>query len=244
LNVIRKEDLGLISENQNVDQTEINKFENIASEWWDTTGKFKPLHEINPLRLQFIQQTTSLNAKSIIDIGCGGGILSESMAKAGANVTAIDMSELAIKIAKQHAKDNKLHIDYQVISAESQAEQNKTYDVVTCMELLEHVPDPESIISACAKLVNKGGYVFISTINRNLKAYLFAIMGAEYLLNLLPKNTHQYDKFIRPSEIDLWARNAGLTLQQIKGITYNPIQRQYHLVDNIDVNYLISAKKA
>ena len=220
--------------------TEIKKFDELASDWWDPNGRMKPLHDINPLRLNFILQQSSLNGKKILDVGCGGGILSESMAKQGATVTGIDLSSNVLSIAKQHATDQNLLINYELIAAEELAiRQPAHYDIVTCLELLEHTSNPDVIIQACAKLCKPGGKLFFSTINRTLKAYLFAVVGAEYILKLLPKGTHDYDKFIRPAEFSQWARQASLTVKTLKGMSYNPLTQEYHLTDNIDVNYLI-----
>lgn len=224
----------------NFDPTEIAKFERLAAQWWDPTGPCKPLHEINPVRYQFIEQHVSPNNKTAIDIGCGGGILTEALALGGANTTGIDMSEEAIRIAQLHAEQSKPGmIQYAVDTAENMAEKLPgQYDIVTCMELLEHVPDPTSLIKACAKLVKPNGHIFFSTINRNLKAYLFTVVGAEYLLKLLPKGTHDYEKFIQPAEFASWARGAGLVVQQFKGMTYNFLSRNFYLSNNIDINYL------
>lgn len=224
----------------NIDHNEIAKFDNIAATWWDTAGSFKPLHDINPLRLGFMQKTIAFDGKKVLDVGCGGGILSESMAKLGAHVTGIDLSENVIAIAKQHAQQEKLSIHYQMIAVEDlAAQQPGTYDVISCMELLEHVPDPMSVINACAKLAKPDAMLFFSTINRNLKAYLFAVLGAEYFLKMLPKGTHDYNKFIRPAEFANWARAASLTVQEFKGMEYHPLQKTYQLTDNIAVNYLV-----
>ncbi|MCW8857414.1 MAG: bifunctional 2-polyprenyl-6-hydroxyphenol methylase/3-demethylubiquinol 3-O-methyltransferase UbiG [Kangiella sp.] len=225
----------------NVDQHEINKFEQMASRWWDKEGDFKPLHDINPLRLQFIlDNANGLQGKKVLDIGCGGGILTEAMAKEGAQATGIDMGEMPLEVAKLHMLESGLKIDYQKITAEEFAEQHAgQFDVVTCLEMLEHVPDPSSIIKACRKLVKPDGHVFFSTINRNPKSFLFAIVGAEYLLQMLPKGTHDFKKFIRPSELEAWSRPAGLPFQSIIGMHYNPLTKKYWLSDNVDVNYLV-----
>jgi 2-polyprenyl-6-hydroxyphenyl methylase/3-demethylubiquinone-9 3-methyltransferase len=223
----------------NIDPAEIAKFEQLASRWWDKQGDFKPLHEINPLRLAYIDERVDLANKKILDIGCGGGILSESMALKGAHVTGIDMGKAPLSVAKLHALEAGVEIDYQHITAEElAANEAGKYDAVTCMEMLEHVPDPGSIILACKTLVKPSGSVFFSTINRNLKAYTLAIFGAEYVLNMLPKGTHDYDKFIRPSELDEWARLAKLNLQDITGISYNPFTKVYKLGQDVDVNYM------
>ncbi len=229
----------------NVDRGEVAKFEAMASRWWDTNGECKPLHDINPLRLNYIDEKSGgIAGKKVIDIGCGGGILSESMAQRGALVSGIDMSEPSIEVAKLHLYESNLAIDYQRTTAEAFAEQHPhSFDVVTCMELLEHVPDPASLIQACAKLVKPGGHIFFSTINRNPKAYLFAIVGAEYLLKMLPKGTHDFAKFIRPSELAAWARESGLTIHDITGLSYNPLNKHYSLGSDIDVNYMLHTQQ-
>lgn len=228
----------------NIDASEVAKFNQSAAHWWDLNGEFKALHDINPLRLNFIQQTTSLRDKTVIDIGCGGGILAESMAKMGAQVTGIDMSEAALNVAKLHQYESGTHVDYRLLTAEEIAfEQPEKYDVVTCLEMLEHVPDPAAIIKACAKLVKPNGDIFLSTLNRNAKAYLFAILGAEYILKLIPKNTHDFAKFIRPSELHQWLREAGLSLKEMAGLSYNPLTKHYSLSADVSVNYLVHAKK-
>lgn len=228
----------------NADAIELSHFDAIAKDWWDPKGSFKTLHDINPLRLEFITQALDLQGKNLADIGCGGGILSEALAKNAAQITAIDASEKAIEAAKQHALDAGLSINYQCQMAEELAELSPGYfDAVTCMELLEHVPDPLSIIHACSSLLKPGGDVFFSTINRNVKAYLFAILGAEYLLKLLPKGIHTYAKFIRPAELAKWSREAGLNLVRIIGINYHPLKRSYELSAKTDVNYIIHCKK-
>ncbi len=229
----------------NVDKNEIHKFEVLAHRWWDTGSEFKPLHEINPLRLGYIEQhARGLKDKKVIDVGCGGGILSESMALRGAQVTGIDMGETPLSVARLHSLEAGVEIDYQQITAEEIAEkQAGQYDVVTCLEMLEHVPDPGSVIAACSKLVKPDGHIFFSTINRNPKSFAFAIIGAEYVLNMLPKGTHEYAKFIRPSELESWAREKGLKLENITGMTYNPLFQSYKLGNNVDVNYLMHFSK-
>lgn len=228
------------AQHHNTDPAEIAKFEALASRWWDPQSEFKPLHEINPLRLDYIDQRCGgLAGKSVIDVGCGGGILAESMAAKDATVTGIDMGKAPLAVAKLHGLESGIHVDYQQITAEQMAEKHPAqFDVVTCMEMLEHVPDPASVIAACAQLVKPGGTVFFSTINRNPKSYLFAIVGAEYLLRLLPKGTHDYAKFIRPSEMEGWARHAGLKMHDLTGMSYNPLTQHYSLGRDLDVNYL------
>ena len=229
----------------NVDKNEIHKFEILAHRWWDTGSEFKPLHEINPLRLGYIEQhTRGLKDKKVIDVGCGGGILSESIALRGAQVTGIDMGETPLSVARLHSLETGVEIDYRQITAEEIAEEQAgQYDVVTCLEMLEHVPDPSSVIAACSRLVKPDGHLFFSTINRNPKSFAFAIIGAEYVLNMLPKGTHEYAKFIRPSELESWARDQGLKLEDITGMTYNPLFQSYKLGNNVDVNYLMHFTK-
>ena len=230
----------------NVDHAEVSKFEQLASRWWDRNSEFKPLHEINPLRLDYIDPRVNLDGKKVIDVGCGGGILSESMAARGADVTGIDMGEAPLEVARLHLLETGLQVDYQQMAAEQAAEQYAgEFDAVTCMEMLEHVPDPSSVIAACATLVKPGGQVFFSTLNRNPKSYLFAIVGAEYVLRLLPKGTHDYAKFIRPSELMRWTRAAGLDTNDITGLTYNPLTGAYKLdTRDIDVNYMVATQRA
>ncbi len=229
---------------ENVDHEEINKFELLASRWWDPNSEFKPLHEINPLRLNYIDERVVLDGKKVLDVGCGGGILSEGMAVRGATVTGIDMGDAPLSVAKLHLLESGVEVEYRRIPVERLAEeQPETYDVVTCMEMLEHVPDPSSIIRSCARLAKPGGRLFFSTLNRNPKSYLFAIVGAEYILRLLPKGTHDYDKFIRPSELDRWIRAAGLKTTDITGLNYNPLSQSYKLSSNVDVNYMVSVIK-
>jgi len=229
----------------NVDQSEIDKFSALAHRWWDPTSEFKPLHAINPLRLGWIESITSLAGKKVLDVGCGGGILAESLSKAGGIVTGIDLSNKALKVAELHQLESNTSVQYRSISAEDLAKQEpENYDVVTCMEMLEHVPDPSSVVQACATLCKPGGSIFFSTLNRNPKSYLFAIIGAEYVLGLLPKGTHEYDKFIKPSELAGFTRQAGLELLEIKGMTYNPLTQIYRLGSDTDVNYMIATRKS
>ncbi len=228
----------------NIDINEIKKFDNPSANWWDLEGEFKPLHQINPLRLRFIQQNVNLAGKEVIDVGCGGGILTEALAISGAHVTGIDMSESALIQARQHAQLNQLAIQYHQDTVEAfAAQQANQFDVVTCMELLEHVPDPHSIVQACSQLVKQDGLVFFGTINRNIKSFAHAIFGAEYILKLLPKGTHHYEKFIKPSELAQWSKNQGLNVKQIVGMNYNLFKRHYYLTDDVSVNYLNSNKK-
>jgi len=229
----------------NVDIAELSKFSDLAHKWWDKNSEFKPLHEINPLRLGYINNSTPLDGKRVLDVGCGGGILSESMAEKGATVTGIDLGEKALKVAQLHSLESGVAVDYRLVAVEELAEQEAgQYDVVTCLEMLEHVPDPASIVQACAKLVKPGGHVFLSTINRNPKSYAFAVIGAEYILNMLPKGTHDYAKFIKPSELARWMRESGLLLQDQAGMSYNPITKHYWLNDDVSVNYLVQTTKA
>jgi 2-polyprenyl-6-hydroxyphenyl methylase/3-demethylubiquinone-9 3-methyltransferase len=224
----------------NVDSAEIAKFDALASRWWDPQGDFRPLHEINPLRLDYIRQRVPLSGRDVLDVGCGGGILAESMVHAGAKVTAIDMAEKPLAVARLHQAESGVSVNYLQSTAEDLAGKRPgQFDVVTCLEMLEHVPSPRTVVAACRELVKPGGHVFFSTINRNPKSFLFAIVGAEYLLKLLPAGTHEYDKFIRPSELESWAREAGLQLKGSIGLHYNPITRHYSLGQNIDVNYMM-----
>lgn len=224
---------------QNVDPDEIAKFDDLAARWWDPQGDFKPLHDLNPLRLQFIEERAPLSGKRVLDVGCGGGILAERMAERGAEITGIDAAEAPLGVAKLHRLESGIEADYRHITPEELAlETPHHYDVVTCMELLEHVPNPSSVVDACAALVCPGGDVFFSTINRNPKAYLLAIIGAEYLLRLLPKGTHDYAKFIKPSELARWSRAAGLRLKGITGLSYNPLSKSYQLGADVQVNYI------
>lgn len=228
----------------NVDPNEVAKFDALASGWWDTEGESKPLHQINPLRLDYVEQRAGLKNKDTIDVGCGGGILSEALAKSGANVTGIDMGKMALDVALLHAIEAGLKINYQQITAEEKAQQSPSeFNVVTCMEMLEHVPDPLSVVQACADLVKPGGDVFLSTLNRHPKAYLFAILGAEYIRKMLPKGTHEYARFIRPSELAKWCRQAGLEVVDITGINYNLFTQDFKLGDDVTVNYLMHCRK-
>jgi 2-polyprenyl-6-hydroxyphenyl methylase/3-demethylubiquinone-9 3-methyltransferase len=228
----------------NADPAELAKFGELAHRWWDPQGEFRPLHELNPLRLGWIDCLASLAGKEVLDVGCGGGILAEAMARLGARVTGIDLSEKPLKVAQLHLLESGLDIAYRLVSAENLAEESPgRYDVVTCMELLEHVPDPASTVDACARLLKPGGRAFFSTINRNPKAYVFAVVGAEYVLGLLPKGTHDYARFIKPSELTRWSRDAGLRAVELKGMTYNPFTQVYSLGENCDVNYSLCCAK-
>lgn len=229
----------------NIDPKELDKFNQIASRWWDPHSEFKTLHDINPLRLDYIeQQTGGLAGKTVLDVGCGGGILSEGLAQRQAKVTGIDMSEAALNVAQLHLYESELQVEYHCLTAEQFAATHPaSFDVVTCMELLEHVPLPTSVVTACHDVVKPGGHVFFSTLNRNTKSYLFAILGAEYVLKLLPKGTHDYTKFIRPAELAQWARMAGLEVKAITGLSYNPIFQSYHLGNDVSVNYLMHTQR-
>lgn len=229
---------------ENFDPEELKKFSDLAYRWWDQDSEFKPLHDINPLRLDFIDEHATLANKKVLDVGCGGGILSESMAARGATVKGIDLSQAPLSVAMLHAKENNVAVDYEMIATEAiAAREPESYDVVTCLEMLEHVPQPEQIVQACAQLTKPGGDLFFSTINRNPKSYLFAIIGAEYVLNLLPRGTHEYQKFIKPSELNQWTRNAGLSTEHLVGMSYNPLSKKYWLSKDVSVNYLIHVKK-
>lgn len=228
----------------NVDPVEIEKFSQLAHHWWDTGSEFKPLHDINPLRLDYIDRIASLSGKTVLDVGCGGGILAESMAARGAQVTGIDLAEKPLKVGQLHLLESGSEVEYRLIAAEDLArEQPAQFDVVTCMEMLEHVPSPETTVKACAELVKPGGHVFFSTISRNLKAYLLAVIGAEYLLHLLPRGTHDYTKFITPAELSAMCRRAGLTVGHITGMSYNPLTKTYALGAGTDVNYILHSRR-
>lgn len=230
--------------NMNADPLELQKFSDLAHRWWDPSSEFRPLHEINPLRLEWINARIPLAGKVVADIGCGGGILAESIAKKGATVTGIDLSEKALKVADLHSLESGVQVRYELISAEDLAVREPgRYDVVTCMEMLEHVPDPAAIVRACATLVKPGGHVFFSTLNRNPKSYLFAVIGAEYVLRMLPKGTHDYEKFITPAELSQYIRNAGMDVDALKGMTYNPFTQVYSLNQDTSVNYLVACTR-
>ena len=231
--------------NTNVDPQELAKFGDLAHRWWDPNSEFRPLHEINPLRLDWIDRAAGLAGKGVLDVGCGGGILAEAMAGRGAIVTGIDLSEKPLGVARLHLYESGQKVDYRQIAAEALADEMPgAFDVVTCMEMLEHVPDPASTVRACAKLVKPNGHVFFSTINRNPKSYLFAVIGAEYILNLLPKGTHDYARFIRPAELARFAREAGLQNEEVIGLHYNPISKRYWLAGGADVNYLMQTTRS
>lgn len=228
----------------NVDAGEIARFDALAARWWDPDGDFRPLHQINPLRLDYIRQRVTLNGCEALDVGCGGGILAESLHRQGARVTGIDMAEKPLAVARLHQAESGTEVEYLKSTAEALADERAgRYDLVTCLEMLEHVPSPATVIRACHELVRPGGDVFFSTINRNPKSFLFAIVGAEYVLKLLPKGTHEYAKFIRPSELETWARNAGLELEAMIGLHYNPLTREYWLAPNVDVNYMMHFRR-
>lgn len=228
----------------NVDPSEIQKFEDLASRWWDPNSEFKPLHAINPLRTDYINLHSPVASLKVLDVGCGGGLISEAMAAFGAEVTGIDMGDAPLSVAKLHLLESGHEVEYLKITAEQLAEQRAgQYDVVTCLEMLEHVPDPSLVVQACSELVKPGGDVYFSTINRNPKAWLFAVVGAEYILNLLPKGTHEYNKFIKPSELDHWARESGLITKRMTGLHYNPLTEAYKLAPGVDVNYMMHCSK-
>ncbi len=228
----------------NVDLAEVQKFEELASRWWDPTGEFKPLHKINPLRTDYIDLHTPVKGLRVLDVGCGGGLVSEAMARFGATVTGIDMGEAPLNVAKLHLLESGLEVDYRRITAEELAEeQTERYDVITCLEMLEHVPDPGSVIAACSKMLKPDGTIYFSTINRHPKAWLFAVVGAEYVLNMLPKGTHEYEKFIKPSELQQYSLEAGLEFEDIIGLHFNPITQRYWLAPGVDVNYMVRASK-
>lgn len=236
--------MNVASQPRNADPHELAKFSELAHRWWDPNSEFKPLHDINPLRLDWIDRACQLAGKRVVDVGCGGGILAESMAARGALVTGIDLAEKALGVARLHLLEAGGKVDYRHVAAEQLAvEQPAAYDVVTCLEMLEHVPDPASTVSACATLVKPGGHVFFSTISRNPKAYLLAVVGAEYVLNMLPRGTHDYAKFIRPSELARMVREAGLDVTEVIGMTYNPLTRHYSLGQDTSVNYLLRARR-
>ena len=234
-----------MSKTQNVDPNEIRKFEELASRWWDRNSEFKPLHDINPLRANWIDALAPVAEKKILDVGCGGGILCEALAQRGANVTGIDMGEAPLAVGNLHSLESGVSVTYEQSTAEDYAGSHaEAFDTVTCLEMLEHVPDPSSVVAACAAMTNPGGTLFFSTINRNPKAYLLAIIGVEYVLRMLPRGTHEYSKFIRPSELGQWIRDAGLDIDQMTGLLYNPITKTYKLDErDVDVNYMICARK-
>jgi len=230
----------------NIDPAEIAKFEELASRWWDKNSEFKPLHDINPLRVGFIDRIGQLSGKKVLDVGCGGGILSEAMARRGAQVTGIDMGEAPLKVAKLHGLESGVKVSYQKITAEEMAESHaEQFDIVTCMEMIEHVPDPASVIQACARMVKPGGHLFLSTLNRNPKSYAFAILAAERLLKLVPAGTHEFSKFIKPSELAQWVRDNQLRVIEMTGLVYNPLTQKYRLEPkDVDVNYMMATQKA
>ncbi|RMC99110.1 bifunctional 2-polyprenyl-6-hydroxyphenol methylase/3-demethylubiquinol 3-O-methyltransferase UbiG [Aquitalea palustris] len=229
----------------NVDELEIDKFSQLAHKWWDKDSEFKPLHEINPLRLDYIDDFAGIKDLKVLDVGCGGGILAESMALRGAQVTGIDLAKKSLKVAQLHSLESGMAVEYRCIAVEELADEAPgSFDVVTCMEMLEHVPDPESVVRSCARLVKPGGWVFFSTLNRNAKAYLLAVVGAEYVLNMLPRGTHEYARFLKPSELSRMARNAGLEIGNVSGMSYNPLTRIYALGDDTQVNYLMATRRA
>ncbi|MCK9201043.1 MAG: bifunctional 2-polyprenyl-6-hydroxyphenol methylase/3-demethylubiquinol 3-O-methyltransferase UbiG [Gallionella sp.] len=228
----------------NVDPVELEKFSQLAHKWWDKNSEFKPLHDINPLRLNYIDRYAGLAGKTVLDVGCGGGILSEGMAAMDADVTGIDLADKSLKVAKLHLLESGRKVDYRKIAVEALAEEQPGhYDIVTCLEMLEHVPDPQSVIASCAKLAKPGGWVFFSTLNRNPKSYLYAILGAEYVLNLLPRGTHDYARFLKPSELAQSCRNTGLTVTDLTGMSYSPFSKTYSLGRDTDVNYMIACRK-
>ena len=229
----------------NVDDLEIDKFSQLAHKWWDKDSEFKPLHEINPLRLDYIDDFAGIKDLKVLDVGCGGGILAESMAQRGAQVTGIDLARKSLKVAQLHSLESGVSVEYRCVAVEDLADEAPgSFDVVTCMEMLEHVPDPESVVRSCARLVKPGGWVFFSTLNRNAKAYLLAVVGAEYVLNMLPRGTHEYARFLKPSELSRMARNAGLEITNVSGMSYNPLTRIYALGDDTQVNYLMATRRA
>jgi 2-polyprenyl-6-hydroxyphenyl methylase / 3-demethylubiquinone-9 3-methyltransferase len=228
----------------NADPIELEKFSQLAHKWWDKNSEFKPLHDINPLRLGYIDRLAAISGKTVLDVGCGGGILAESMADSGAKVTGIDLAEKSLQVAKLHLLESGKQVEYRKIAVEDlAAERPGHYDVVSCMEMLEHVPDPAAVVAACAQLVKPNGHVFFSTLNRNPKSYLFAVLGAEYVLKLLPRGTHDFAKFIKPSELAQWCRNAGLNVTDVTGMSYNPLNKTYALGHDTSVNYMIACRK-
>lgn len=229
---------------RNIDPNELSKFEELARKWWDTTSEFKPLHDINPLRVGYIADRVDLAGKRVLDVGCGGGILAESLSELGGNVLGIDAAEGPLQVAKLHQHESNFKVDYELATIEELvARGEEPFDVITCLEVVEHVPDPSSLINACASLLKDDGHLFLSTINRNPKSYLFAVVGAEYVLSLLPKGTHEYEKFIKPAELAGWCREAGLVIEDLTGMTYNPFTKVYKLGTDVDVNYLAHVTK-